>query len=68
MNNHLNPVFKEILDNQIAKEYLSHEDFITTAKKILDWDGGIGATDQDLIRWKVKGIVKLSGKKESERC
>ena len=43
------------------KEYLSYKDFEIKVKDILTWDGGIGSTDQDLIKWKTHEIMKLAG-------
>uniref|UniRef100_A0A6M3IV94 Uncharacterized protein n=1 Tax=viral metagenome TaxID=1070528 RepID=A0A6M3IV94_9ZZZZ len=42
------------------KEYLSYKDFELKVKEILGWDGGIGSTDQDLIKWKTHEIMKLA--------
>jgi len=42
------------------KEYLSYKDFELKVKEILTWDGGIGSTDQDLIKWKTHEIMKLA--------
>jgi hypothetical protein len=42
-------------------EYLSYKDFELKVKEILTWDGGIGSTDQDLIKWKTHEIMKLAG-------
>ena len=41
-------------------DYLSYKDFELKVKEILDWDGGIGSTDQELIRWKTHEIMKLA--------
>lgn len=43
------------------KEYLSYKDFELKVKEILGWDGGIGSTDQDLIKWKTHEIMNLAG-------
>ena len=42
------------------REYLSYKDFEIKVKDILTWDGGIGSTDQDLIKWKTHEIMKLA--------
>ena len=42
------------------REYLSYKDFELKVKEILTWDGGIGSTDQELIKWKTHEIMKLA--------
>ena len=54
-------IYEVIVQEDKVNDYLSNKDFELKATEILGWEGDIGSTDQDLIRWKTHEIMKLAG-------